>query len=194
MRFSSDEAECGIRYRASADWPTLGKKLRKDLNRVKTGLTSVTSDQVKRYSETGALDIDGIQLVAGDLLVTRYVELPSDSHFGTNADGDAVVLLDIHVYPELLGEWFARELVNRVQKLRKKAELQATEDVGVYYLAEEGQADALHEACDNQRELLTRSLRCLPAPLPSTENVGKALIEEDQEIAETKFKLVIVRK
>ena len=65
-----------MRYKAVADWAVLGRKLRKDLARVKNALPKVTSDEVKAYVQTGKLVVDGIELVEGDLTVQRYIELP----------------------------------------------------------------------------------------------------------------------
>lgn len=84
--FSSDESNSGVRYRAVADWSVLGRKLRKDLGRVKIALPNVSSDAVRSYVSTGKIEVDGIELVAGDLAVQRYLELPQrlrgvcDSH------------------------------------------------------------------------------------------------------------------
>ena len=45
--FSSDETLSGVQYKAVADWPVLGRKLRKDLGRVRNALPNVPSDAVK---------------------------------------------------------------------------------------------------------------------------------------------------
>ena len=49
--FTSDEKRAGVQYRAVADWAVLGRKLRKDLARVKNGLPSVSSEAVKAYTD-----------------------------------------------------------------------------------------------------------------------------------------------
>ena len=95
--FTSDEKRAGVQYRAVADWAVLGRKLRKDLARVKNGLPSVSSEAVKAYTQTGKLTVDGIELVEGDLTVQRYVELSSEQGtYGSHTDNDVVVLLDVH--------------------------------------------------------------------------------------------------
>jgi len=191
VMLSSDEILCGVRYRASADWPTLGRKLRKDLGRVRAGLQLVTSEEVKHYSDSGKLTVDGIELVAGDLLVTRYVELPPGGTEVSNSDNEAVVILDVHVYPELQGEWFARELINRVQRLRKKADLQSTDEVSVYYTLTGGPSEPLQNAVHNHAEMLSKALRTVPQAAMDGGIAGKILIVEEQEISDTKFTLTI---
>jgi isoleucyl-tRNA synthetase len=193
--FTSDETLAGVQYRAVADWGVLGKKLRKDVGRVKAALPSTPSDAVKAYVDSGTLTVDGIDLVTGDLTVQRYIDLPTgtDERYATHTDNDIVVRLDIKVHSELMGEWFARELINRVQKLRKKAGLQATDDVDVFYQLAEGSGVELLAAMKDYAETIEKT--CGSSPLAIEEwKDGKILIEEEQEVAECKFILSLVQR
>jgi isoleucyl-tRNA synthetase len=192
--FSSDEARSGVRYRAVADWAVLGKKLRKDLGRVKNALPKVSSDEVKAYVETGKLSVDGIELVAGDLTVQRYLEVPatSEGQYGTHTDNDVVIRLDIQIHPDLQGEWLARELTNRVQKLRKKAGLQATDDVAVYYRFETGSGQELQDALREHSEMIKKTVGSSPLDIGERKG-GDQIIEEEQDVADVKFMLYLVR-
>lgn len=192
---TSDESTSGVRYRAVADWSILGRKLRKTLAIVKNALEHVSSDEVKTYVATGKITIANIELVEGDLTVQRYIELPAgaEAQFATHTDSDAVVRLDIQVHPELAGEWLARELINRVQKLRKKAGLQATDDVDVFYALEEGAGEDLKDAIKQHAEVIRKTVRSVPEDVVKRSKVAKLLIEEEQEIAEVKFMLSLVQ-
>lgn len=194
IAFTSDETMSGVRYRAVADWGVLGRKLRKDLGRVKNALPGVSNDTVKVYLETGKLTVDGIELVTGDLTVQRYLELPpaSDGQYATHTDNDVVVRLDVQIHPELMSEWLARELINRVQKLRKKAGLQATDDVDVYYRLEDGVGGDLLKALQENAENIQRTTRSVPRDVKER-NGGALIAEEEQEIADIKFLLLLVR-
>jgi isoleucyl-tRNA synthetase len=188
--FTTDESRTGVKYRAVADWATLGRKLRKDIGRVKKALPDVSSDAIRSYVQTGRLSVDGIELVAGDLTVSRYVDLPENGTFATATDSDAVVVLDIQLHPELEGEGVARELINRIQKLRKKAGLQATDDVDVFYRFAPGSNDVLlKDVMRSHAEIIQRTVRSVPAAVSSRKPDAKVLIEETQEIGETTFDL-----
>ncbi|OSD03974.1 isoleucine-tRNA ligase [Trametes coccinea BRFM310] len=192
--FTSDEHLAGVKYRAVADWAVLGRKLRKDLGRVKNALPSVSSDDVRKYVETGKITVDGIELVAGDLAVQRYIELPEQAEGGsaqyaTNTDNEVVVRLDIQVHPELQTEYLARELINRVQKLRKRAGLQATDDVDVFYSFEEGVGEDIRAAMEAYMEVIEKTVRSVPRDVSQRAADRKVLLEEEQEIAEVKFML-----
>ncbi|GLB37567.1 putative class-I aminoacyl-tRNA synthetase family protein [Lyophyllum shimeji] len=192
--FTSDETLSGVRYRAVADWAVLGRKLRKDLGRVKSALPNVSSDDVRSYINTGKISVDGIELVEGDLTVQRYLELPSsaEGQYATHTDNDVVVRLDIQVHPELEAEWLARELTNRVQKLRKKAGLQATDDVHVFYRFEEGTGMELLAALQQNTDIIRKTVGSLPVNVRERKPDSKLLIEEEQEIADVRFVLYLV--
>ncbi|KAL5507433.1 ILS1_2 [Sanghuangporus vaninii] len=191
--FTSDETRAGVKFRAVADWAVLGKKLRRDLVRVKNALPSVSSDAVKAYMDTGKLTVDGIELVAGDLTVQRYVDMQDSADaYGSNSDNDVVVLLDVQVHSELQGEWLARELVNRVQKLRKKAGLQATDDIDVFYSFQDDTGRDILNALEKQAAYVEKLVRSVPKDVRERQEDQKLLIEEEQEIAETRFTLSLV--
>jgi len=190
--FTSDEERTGVKYRATADWPVLGRKLRKEVGRVKNALPKLSSDEIKAYVKTGKISVDGIELITGDLAVTRYVDLPAEGKFATSTDNDVVVILDIQLHPELESEGMARELINRIQKLRKKAGLQATDDIDVFYSFERDMGEALKEVIHTHCDAITRTTRSTPADASLRKPDAKILLEEAQEIGETKFTLCLV--
>lgn len=192
--FTFDESLSGVRYRAVADWAVLGRKLRKDITRVKNALPNVLSDDVKKYLNLGKIAVDGIQLVTGDLTVQRYLELPagSEDQYATHTDNDVVVRLDIQEHPDLKEEWLAREFTSRVQRLRKKAGLRATDDVDVYHAFEVGTGGEVVAALDKHSDVITKNIGGLPKDVKER-NGGTTLIEEEQEVADAKFMLYLVR-
>ena len=131
---TSDETKYGVEYRAQADWSVLGRKLRKDIGKVKKALPLLTSDQVQGYMTDKKITVDGIDLVEGDLTVVRGLsESAISGGQDFNTDQTTVVILDTQIYEDLKNEANAREFVNRVQRYRKKLGLQPTDDVQVEF-------------------------------------------------------------
>lgn len=191
--FTSDEDYAGIRYRAVADWPVLGRKLRQNVGKVKNALPSVSSAEIKAYTQTGQITVAGIPLVTGDLAIQRYIELPdgTEQRFATQTDNDVVVRLDILVHAELFGEWIAREIINRVQKLRKKAGLKATDDVRAFYEFPSDEGAEVKQAIATHADTIAKACRNVPEDVAHM-NGGHVLIAEEHEVSEWKFTLSLV--
>ncbi|KAK0566315.1 isoleucine--tRNA ligase [Tilletia horrida] len=190
---SSDEEKCGVNFKVSADWPTLGRKLRKDLAKVKAGLDKVTSDEAKSYMDTGRITVSGVELTEGDLRVTRLVDTTNmEGKILSNTDGQFVVLLDGEVRPELQAEGTAREMINRIQRLRKAAGLQATDEIDAFYGFEQGVGEELAAIIESQEEVFKRVLKRKPLPLSQRPADAKVVKEAEQEIGDDKFMLSLV--
>lgn len=188
ITLTSDEAQVGIKYKATADWGKLGKKLRKDIGRVKAGLPDLTSEEVKEYETSGKIAIDGIELGPGDLIVSRYVDLDpatdGEKSFDSNTDSDVTVLLDIRIHPELEVHAQRRELTNRCQQLRKRAGLKATDSVDIFFEVIEGSPEVMHGIMEGQEETFTRKLGAVPCLLPpGAKEQRKFLGQEETKVA-----------
>lgn len=198
---SSDEDNYNVQYSVTADWPTLGKKLKKDAQKVKKALPSLTSDDVKRFVSEKKILVDGIELVEGDLVVKRGVKEDDGSQgLEPNADNDVLTILDANLYPELAEQGLGREIVNRLQRLRKKAGLVPTDDVKMEYavLADPDQV-GIDKAFESQSQVIEKAVR---RPLekhvgadgkaPSGDEAGM-ILQEEQEVQKATFLLRLLK-
>lgn len=188
---TSEEQNYGVEYRAVADWPTLGKKLKKDVKKVKDALPKVSTEDVRKYLQTGTIEVAGIQLVEGDLNVVRG--LPEDAaEHGQESRSyqDVLIILDTKIYPELKTEGLARELVNRIQKLRKKCGLAATDDVLVQYDLVKDTIN-FEDVVKEHSAMLTKTCRSDIVKFDGQKT--DAIADEEQTINDTAFKLKIFR-
>ena len=188
---TDDEEAYNVEYRAVADWPVLGKKLKKDAKIVKAGLPKVSSDEVKGYLASGKLTVDGIDLVAGDLNVIR--DLPEAAVQGgneTRTDNDVLIILDTNVYDELKTEGLAREIINRIQKLRKKAGLEATDDVLVQYELVKDNME-FEKVLAEHNAMVSKTCRSEITKFDSSRS--DSIADEEQSINDTIFQLKIFR-
>lgn len=188
---TSDESKYGVEYRAVADWPVLGKKLKKDAKKVKDALPALSSEQVQKYLETGEIEVAGISLVKGDLAVIRGLP-DSQIQEGQEArtDQDVLIILDTKIYPELKTEGLARELVNRIQKLRKKCGLEATDDVFIQYELVKDSID-FDDVVKQHLDLLTKTCRSEITKFDGSRS--DEIADEEQSINDTIFKLKLFR-
>jgi isoleucyl-tRNA synthetase len=200
---SSDEEKYNVQYSASADFSVLGKKLKKDAIKVKKALPNLKSQEIKDYLKSGEIVVDGIKLEAEDLMVKRGLAKDSsnkDQEF--NTDNDVLILLDVASYPELEQEGLAREVIRRVQDLRKKAGLVPTDDVGMEYrVLADPENVGLEKAFENQGPLFEKALRRpvdkhviteLDGKIPENSN-EKVIAEEEQELHKATFMLRLIK-
>jgi len=189
---TSDEDKFGIKYKLEADLKVLGQKLKKDAPKVRKALPSISSDQAKQFLQTNDITVEGHKLTDEDLNVVRYFESDSSS-YQTNSDKDVLILLDIKLYNELEQEGLAREIINRVQRLRKKANLLPTDNVLTYYQFTKDVGEALETVIKTQNDVIVKVLK---KPLYNvSEKAGNAegLAEEEQEVNGSTFNLVLVK-
>ncbi|ETN41061.1 isoleucine-tRNA ligase [Cyphellophora europaea CBS 101466] len=204
---TSDEDKYNVQYSVSADWPVLGKKLKKDVQKVKKALPDLSSADCKAYLAEGKTQVAGIELVEGDLVVKRTLKEGENSKTQeTNSDNDVLTILDVAIYPELAQEALAREIVRRVNDIRKKAGLKPTDDIKMEYrVKEDPDNTGIERAFEEQAAFIEKALR-RPVdkhvvtdlePEPSKEAMKKEeeklIMQSDQEVNRAVFELRLLR-
>lgn len=188
---TDDEAKYGVEYSAVADWPVLGKKLKKDVKKVKDALPLLLLAEVQDYAATGKVTVAGIELVEGDLNVVRGLpQLAANTGHEVRTDGEVLVILDTNVHAELKTEGVAREMVNRLQRLRKKGGLVATDDARAQYQVVQNGGD-IDAVFAEHAEALAKPCR---HPLEKWSDDGSEVVVEDEvTIGDAVLKLRLLR-
>lgn len=200
---SSDEAKYNVQYSVSADWPVLGKKLKKDVQKVKKALPDLTSAEVHQFVLQKTIVVAGITLEDGDLVVKRGLkDDESSKNLESNTDEDVLTILDAELYQNLVDEALAREIINRVQRLRKKAGLQPTDDVRMEYkVLSDPDSIGLEKAFTEQSSVIEKALKRPIDHHAVTEGDGKVsdksvegvILEEEQEVQKAVFMLRLLK-
>ncbi len=141
VRVLADEAEF-VTYSARPNLKLLGPKFGKEIGKIKGEVGSLGSDDLAKVLDGGSIasgSIEGLVYDAESLLVDRA------SKEGTvvdTADG-VTVALDVTLTDELVVEGLARELVTRIQNLRKESGLELDDRIEVSASCEGPLASAL---------------------------------------------------
>lgn len=200
---SSDEDKYNVQYSVTADWPVLGKKLKKDGQKVKKALPGLSSDDVRRFVSEKSIIVDGIELKEEDLIVKRGLKDDESSKaLETNTDNDVLTILNATIYPELAQEGLAREVVNRVQQLRKRARLVPTDDVKMEYrVLSDPENIGIEAMFENHGKAFEKALRrpldkhvatAIEGKFPNSE-ADVVIAEEEQEVQKATFLLRLVK-
>ena len=196
VEISSDESRYEVQYTCSADWPTLGKKLRKDAQKVKKLLPELKTEQVKGFVKDGKICIGGIDLTSDDLIVKRDVLNSEGKNIVTNSDDDVLTILDLTLNSDLMQDGLAREIINRVQRLRKKAGLNTTDDIEMCYkITHEPTEIELGRAFKSRAEMIESVVRGPVVEMDASQESDstRTIIEEEQEIQKATFLLKLMK-
>ena len=125
-----DDVEEFVSYSFKPQLKTVGPKYGKLLGKIKEALASLDGHAaMKSLNDTGSVDFefDGEKVSLGreDLLI----ETAKNDDFVTESDNKTTVVLDIRLSEELIEEGFVRELISKVQTMRKEAGFEVVDHI-----------------------------------------------------------------
>mgnify|MGYP007101864432 CR=1 FL=1 len=130
----TEDARAFTTWQLKPQMRTLGPKYGKKLGAIRQFLAGLDGNKaMAELKSTGSLkfDADGedIVLAEEDLLI-ESAQMPgfvSDSYY------DTVVVLDTNLTPELIEEGFVREIISKIQTMRKEAGFEVMDHIHVYF-------------------------------------------------------------
>ena len=129
----ADDVESFISYSFKPQLRTVGPKYGKLLGGIRQALTDIDGSKAMadlRANGVLVLDIDGnkVELTEEDLLI----ETAQTEGYVTESDGDTSVVLDTNLTEELLEEGFVREIISKVQTMRKEAGFEVMDKIRIF--------------------------------------------------------------
>lgn len=124
--------------------------------------------------------------------MSRDIDPEHTSHYIANHNNDVLVLLDPTVTSEAQTESIARECVNRVQKLRKKAGLQTTDDIRMEFKILSEDTAGLKDAILAHEDMIVEKVRGKLMPSQSDDSTD-LIFEEEQTVQDVRFLLRLLK-
>ena len=129
----TDDVRAFTSYTFKPQLKTVGPKYGKQLGAIRQALSSVDGNEaMDTLNEKGALtfEFDGTEVVltADDLLI----DMAQKEGFVTEKDNYVTVVLDTNLTPELIEEGFVREIVSKIQTMRKEAGFEVMDHIRVF--------------------------------------------------------------
>ena len=145
-------------YKLKPQMRTLGPKYGKLLGKIGQHLLTMDgNDVVDAFArgETVSFDIEGttVELAGGDVL-TEPMQKPG---FVALEDKGVTVVLDTNLTPELINEGYAREVISKLQTMRKETGFEVTDRIDVRYTC----GDELDKAIQAGMEMIRRGTLAL---------------------------------
>ena len=129
----ADDVESFISYSFKPQLRTVGPKYGKLLGGIRQALTDINGTAAMNELRTNGvlkLDINGndVELTEEDLLI----ETAQTEGYVSEFDGETSVVLDTNLTPELIEEGFVREIISKIQTMRKEAGFEVMDKIVVY--------------------------------------------------------------
>ena len=134
---------------------TLGPKYGKFLGEIRKQLTELDGNKaMDDLNNTGfiTLQVNGqdIQLEKADLLI----EMTQMEGYVANSDKGITVVMDTNLTPELIEEGFVREIVSKIQTMRKDAGFEVMDRINVYVSGNEKIADLMERNAEQVKSVV----------------------------------------
>ncbi len=141
-----------VKCSAKADFKKLGPRLGKQMKAVAAIIAALDDADIRRLQSEGRIEVT----VEGGTFEVKADEVDILSEeigaWTVAQEGGITVALDVQIDDELRAQGHAREVVNRIQGMRKSADLELTDRISVQYAA----SPALAESIARNRDFIGR--------------------------------------
>ena len=123
----AEESEIKLVKKIKPNFKVLGKKVGGMMKQLAAAIAQMSQEDIATFETAGTFELCGYSLVAED------VEIITEDMPGwlVANNGTITIALDIELTPALIEEGIARELINRIQNLRKSSGLEITDRIAV---------------------------------------------------------------
>ena len=123
----AEESEIKLVKKIKPNFKVLGKKVGGMMKQLAAAIAQMTQDDIAAFEAAGTFTLCDYALVAEDVdIITE--DMPG---WLVANNGTITIALDIELTPALIEEGIARELINRIQNLRKSSGLEITDRITV---------------------------------------------------------------
>ncbi|KAL8144763.1 hypothetical protein AgCh_003100 [Apium graveolens] len=182
--------------RAEPDFSVLGKRLGKSMTMVSKEVKAMSQEDIFAFENSGEIILGTHCLKLSDIKIVREFKRPSDrteAEMDAARDGDVLVILDLRQDESLFEAGFAGEVVNRIQKLRKKAGLDPTDMVEVFFRSLDEDASKSQQILNSQESYIRDVLGSSLLPADTMPQHAVVIDEEITDTSSSKFVITLAR-
>ncbi|XP_014208707.1 isoleucine--tRNA ligase, cytoplasmic [Copidosoma floridanum] len=199
LTVTTDKSKYGVQLRAEPDHKSLGARLKSDFKSVGVAIRELSDEQLQAFVATQRIEVNGHELTEQDLRLMFKFEGPAAEQlakrYEAHSEANVLVLLDITPDESMKDEGLAREVINRVQKLRKKAKLVPLDEAIVYYEITATAADApdIARIIVSHQEFIETTTKTPQKHVRDMPANTKPVLEETSNIKGAELHLLLVR-
>ena len=176
----ADKSEIKLVKKIKPQFKVLGKKVGAQMKTVAAEIASMTQEQIAEMEAAGEYKLTTVDYT----LIAEDVEILTEDMPGWLVvnNGVLTIALDIELTPELIEEGIARELINRLQNLRKSSGLDITDRIRVEIVRNE----AINNAVEHCGEYIASQVLANSISLVDSLSDGTAIEDMSIEVKITK--------
>lgn len=186
---TTDKSTFGITLRAEPDHKVLGARLKQEFKAVTAGIQALTDSEINEMVEKGYRNISGQRIDVSEVRLIFKAESINSNQYEVNSDNDVLVLLDVTPDSSMQDEGTAREIINRIQKLRKKAHLVPTDEVSVFYKFD----GDLERVAKDYTSFIETAIKASFKEITHKSSSDQVIIEDTQKLKNCNFQIFITR-
>merc|ERR1719376_570175 len=183
---STDKDRYGVALKADIKFKLLGARLKKDVKKVQQSVQQLTDAQISGLLSSGSIALLG-HTISADEVTVKYVFSGVESqtkNYKAHSDAASVlVLMDTTLDEHMWREGLAREVVNRINKLRQKAGLVPTDEVAVWYDVKDASGEMAKVVAANKEYIQTTTRAPLKPLSEKPSNVFFVFEEKEAKIS-----------
>jgi isoleucyl-tRNA synthetase len=163
----AEQSEIQLVKKIKPQFKVLGKKVGGMMKQLAAAIAQMSQEDISAFETTGSFELCGYALTAED------VEIITEDMPGwlVSNNGILTIALDIELTDALIEEGIARELVNRIQNLRKQSGLEITDRITIVL----EDAEQIHDAVMHCGEYIQSQVLATSITLADGQNLEHEL-------------------
>ncbi|ENN76881.1 isoleucine--tRNA ligase, cytoplasmic [Dendroctonus ponderosae] len=186
---TTDKSKFGITLRAEPDHKVLGLRLKQEFKAVTQGIKALSNYEINDMISKGYRTICGQIIEISEVRLIFKSESLNINKYEVNSDNDFLILMDISPDSSMQNEGIAREIINRIQKLRKKAHLVPTDEISVFYRTE----GDINRVATEYKEFIEGTIKAQLKSDNERKATDQLIIEETQKLKDCSFYIALTK-
>lgn len=184
ITLTSNRLEYGAWFKAEPNYQILGNRFKNEFKMIIRQIKGLSDEEIEKGLREKHFKVDGHEFSLEEVKISFFVEKENINRagFASISQNDILIFMDLNKSDEMNEEGTAREIINRIQKLKKKAKLQPSDSVLVVYETKE---ENLQNVIKNYYDFIyqpTQSKMRNYEEFQSEQNSGDKIIQDDVEI------------
>lgn len=197
LTVTTDKQKYGVTLRAEPDHKNLGARLKGEFKAVMQAIKQLTDEELQEFLVTKEIVVQGHNLSEQDIRLMFSFTGPAaeqlSQRYEAHSEDNVLILLDVTPDESMQDEGIAREIINRVQKLRKKAQLVPSDEADVYYEIKD-EKSSLARIIVEYEKFIENTTKTPQKCISQLTNDACIIVEEMQKVKGIDMKLILAKK